>query len=93
MAGCFRFVQQTYNIMVQFFGGFESAINTLRKELSGETQNPIPLIDLNYNLILMGLTLPLNLNELQSQESEQKFKIIKKYLVGRYMSGKACYRL
>jgi len=26
MAGKFRFVQQTPNIVIQFFGGFESAI-------------------------------------------------------------------
>jgi hypothetical protein len=29
MAGGFRFVQKTQNIMVQFFGGFESAIYAL----------------------------------------------------------------
>jgi hypothetical protein len=33
MAGNFRFVQQTQNIMVQFFCRFESAIYILRKEL------------------------------------------------------------
>jgi hypothetical protein len=29
MAGSFRFVQLTYNIMVQFFGGFETILDFL----------------------------------------------------------------
>ena len=31
MAGDFRFVRQTQNIMVQLFGGFESAIYTAKR--------------------------------------------------------------
>ncbi len=38
MAGDFRFVKQTYNIMFQFFDGFESEVHAPQKELPSSVQ-------------------------------------------------------